>query len=74
MDRAHQYGEWPSGLPPRRSSFLDLECAWQSSGHLLRHFQINYPRSSIRVCIAVWNQLLKDGGGVMSTCVRTALG
>ena len=26
--------------------FLDLECARQSSGRLLGHFQINYPRSS----------------------------
>ena len=55
--------------------FLDLDRAWQSSGHLLRRFQINYPRSSsIRVCIAAWNQLPRDGGGVMSTRVRTASG
>ena len=26
--------------------FLDLECAQQSSGRLLGHFQINYLRSS----------------------------
>ena len=45
-DRAHRYGGQPSGLPPRRPSFLDLERAWQSSGHLRRRFQINYPRSS----------------------------
>ena len=55
--------------------FLDLERTRQSSGCLRRCFQINYPRSSsIKVCVAVWNQLPKDGGGVMSTCVRTALG
>ena len=75
MDEAHQSGEQPSGLLPRCSSFLDSECTQQSSGRLLRHFQINYPRSSsIRVCIAVWNQLHRDGGGVTSTHVRTALG
>ena len=54
-------------------SFLDLECAWQSSGCLQRHFQINYPRSSIRVCVTVWNQLPSDRGGVTSIHVRTAL-
>ena len=55
--------------------FLDLERAWQSSGRLLRHFQINYPRSlSITVCVAAWNQLPRDRGGVMSTRVRTASG
>ena len=52
--------------------FLDLECAWQSSGCLQRRFQINYPRSSsIIVCVAAWNQLPRDRGGVMSTHVRT---
>ena len=74
MNGAHRYGEQPLGLLPRCSSFLDSECAQQSSGHLRRHFQINYPRSSIKVCIAVWNQLPRDGGGVTSTHVRTALG
>ena len=31
---------------PASFSFLDLECTRQSSGRLLGHFQINYPRSS----------------------------
>ena len=54
-------------------SFLDLECTWQGSGRLQRHFQINYPRLSIKVCVAAWNQLPRDGGDVTSTHVRTAL-
>ena len=55
--------------------FLNLEHTRQSSGRLRRRFQINYPRSSsITVCIAAWNQLPRDGGGVMSTHVRTASG
>ena len=33
-------------IAPASFYFLDSECAQQSSGHLLGHFQINYPRSS----------------------------
>ena len=33
-------------ITPVSFSFLNLEHAQQSSGHLRRHFQINYPRSS----------------------------
>ena len=56
-----------------RCSFLGLRACSAEQWSSARHFQINYPRSSsITVCVAAWNQLSRDGGGIMSTRVRIA--